>query len=80
MQRHSEPGQLTRRSFLAVAALAWVHPRLSKEVEIVQFSDAGVRLGKIRLPKVVKSDQEWRSQLSPLSYEITRRGGTERSV
>ena len=28
--------------------------------------------------KVVKSDQEWRDQLSPLEYEVTRHAATER--
>ncbi len=28
--------------------------------------------------KVVKSDEEWREQLSPETFEVTRRGGTER--
>jgi peptide-methionine (R)-S-oxide reductase len=28
--------------------------------------------------KVMKTDEEWREQLSPEEYEITRRGGTER--
>ena len=35
------------------------------EVTIVQFSDSGQRLQKVRVPKVVKSDEEWRKQLSP---------------
>ena len=34
------------------------------EVTIVQFSDSGQRLGKVRVPKVVKSDEQWREQLS----------------
>src|SRR6185503_4047034 len=35
------------------------------------------RLGTARLPKVVKSEREWRAQLSPVAYEITREHGTE---
>jgi len=29
--------------------------------------------------KIVKSDEEWRIQLSDLAYKVTRRGGTERA-
>lgn len=29
--------------------------------------------------KVIKSDEEWREQLSPLAYKVTRLGGTERA-
>ncbi len=46
-------------------------------VTIVRFSDAGRRLGRVRVAKVVKSEQEWRRQLSPAAFEITRLQGTE---
>jgi len=48
-----------------------------KEVTIVQFSDAGQRLQKVKVPKVVKTEAEWKQQLSPNAYDITRRADTE---
>ena len=48
------------------------------DVTIVEFSDAGVRQGTVRVSKIVKSEAEWRKQLSPLAFRITRQHGTER--
>jgi peptide-methionine (R)-S-oxide reductase len=85
---------MTRRDFLAVAAMAaggpsllprqWIRaarpmpPAAAEDVVIAQFSDAGVRQGTTRVPKVVKSENEWRNQLSPAAFEVTRHAGTER--
>ena len=46
-------------------------------VNIVDFSDAGVRAGVVHVLKIVKTDDEWRDQLGRGAYEITRKGDTE---
>ncbi len=47
------------------------------DVIIVQFSDDGKRLGKVKIAKVVKTEDEWRKQLSDGAFEITRHADTE---
>jgi peptide-methionine (R)-S-oxide reductase len=47
------------------------------EVTIVQFSDDGKRLGKVKIPRVVKTEEEWRKQLPSGVFEITRHADTE---
>jgi peptide-methionine (R)-S-oxide reductase len=47
------------------------------EVTVVQFSDAGKRLGAVKVARVVKSNAEWRKQLPSGVYEITREADTE---
>jgi peptide-methionine (R)-S-oxide reductase len=48
------------------------------EVTIVPFSPAGEAMPPQTVPKIVKTDAEWRKQLSPLAFDVTRREGTER--
>ena len=75
---------------MAVAAVAaWsfhsVPPPLSSatpsgpisEVEITEFSGAGVPTGTVRVQKIIKSEVEWRRQLSANAFDITRRADTE---
>lgn len=63
-----------RKPALLEAAPAKGEP---KEVTIVQFSDDGKRLDKVKVPKVVKTAAEWKKQLSPNAYDITRNADTE---
>jgi len=46
-------------------------------VTIVNFSDTGQNLGKETVPKIVKTDAEWRQQLSGNAFDIARRADTE---
>jgi peptide-methionine (R)-S-oxide reductase len=48
-----------------------------QEVEIVEFTDSGERKGTVHVPKIVKSENEWRQQLSPQAFNVTRQDGTE---
>src|ERR1041384_4751108 len=40
-------------------------PAQPQEIDIVEFSDSGERKATMHVPKVVKSDAEWKQQLSP---------------
>jgi peptide-methionine (R)-S-oxide reductase len=73
--------------FPALAAQAWTSrimgaslatPASTTDVAIEAFSPSGKTLGISRVPKVIKSDADWRAQLSALAYDVTRREGTER--
>jgi peptide-methionine (R)-S-oxide reductase len=76
-------------SALAVAGLALGCSRRSDAasppaaaggtVLIAEFDDNGKLLRSVRVAKVAKTDAEWRRQLSPLSYDVTRHEGTERA-
>ncbi len=47
------------------------------EVTVVEFTDAGERGETVHVPKVVKSESEWKQQLSPQAFNVTRHEGTE---
>jgi peptide-methionine (R)-S-oxide reductase len=48
-----------------------------KIVRIVDFSDSGERKGTSEVPKIVKTEAEWRKQLEPAAFDITRKADTE---
>lgn len=47
------------------------------DVSVVLFSDRGERLKTVTIKKVMKTPAEWRKQLTPNVYDITRNADTE---
>lgn len=74
----------SRRAFLLgaiatpLALSAKEQTASSATVVIENFSAAGKSLGKSKLPRIVKTDAEWRKQLDGDSFVVTRKEGTER--
>jgi peptide-methionine (R)-S-oxide reductase len=66
-----------RRSTIA-AAKPLAADEGPRQVTIVQFSADGKNTGTVIVPRVIKSDDEWRRQLSETSYWVTRHADTER--
>ena len=91
-EKGPKPLVITRRSLLLTSASAAAGIILcslrseagqargkeqAAEVMVVRFSDAGVKMAEIRVPKVIKTEREWRKQLSPAAFAVTRRDDTE---
>ena len=88
------PGHRSRRHFLAASSLAFAALAIgcarkseaaaapgkkSAKVTLVDFANDGKRLGTVQVERIVRTDAQWREQLSPLSYEVTRHAATERA-
>ena len=43
------------------------------DITITEFSPAGKVTGAVTVPKVTKTDAQWRRQLSPLAYDVLRK-------
>jgi peptide-methionine (R)-S-oxide reductase len=48
-----------------------------KVVKIVEVTGSGARKGTVMVEKVIKTEEEWKKQLSSLAYSVTRQKGTE---
>jgi len=73
----------TRRGFLGAlgagfgASLVLAGDTKEKTVRIVDFDAAGRKKGEMEVPKIVKTDAEWRKQLNAEQFAVTRKADTE---
>nr|WP_208393797.1 peptide-methionine (R)-S-oxide reductase MsrB [Rhizomicrobium electricum] len=64
----------------ATISALFVRPSVATTtVSVTEFSAAGQALGVKPIPKLVRSDEDWRRLLPPLAFEVTRHAGTERA-
>lgn len=74
-----------RRRFLKLVGSATVLPvrtvlasESKQTVRIVEFDASGIRTGIMEVEKIEKPLADWKKQLAPEQFEVTRRGATER--
>lgn len=72
-----------RRTFLKLLGATAATARFAvggggKTVRIVEFSPSGARTGVTNVEKVEKPEAEWKKQLTPEAFDVTRKAGTER--
>jgi peptide-methionine (R)-S-oxide reductase len=66
-----------RKSSLASVVAASAGSAALGPVTVVAFSAAGTPTGKVTVPRVIKTEEQWKQQLSPVSFEVTRKARTE---
>ncbi|HEY6452859.1 MAG TPA: peptide-methionine (R)-S-oxide reductase MsrB [Steroidobacteraceae bacterium] len=83
--RYTRRSVLLRTLALALAGASAGEPGFAATdgaaatVTVELFAPSGKSMGVAHIAKVVKSDADWRHQLSPEAFEVTRHAATERS-
>ena len=80
MKVHSFPVFTRRSLFLSALATAYtLHAAKAKIVKIVEFDPSGKRKGVVEVERIQKTEAEWKAQLTPEQFYVTRKQGTERA-
>jgi peptide-methionine (R)-S-oxide reductase len=69
-------GTLIRRTWSADSAATPAPGAVPQKVSIELFSAAGKSEGLVKVDKVIRTDAQWRSQLSAASFYVARQSGT----
>jgi peptide-methionine (R)-S-oxide reductase len=72
--------RVTRRAlFGTVLAGAAAHGAKGGMVKIAEVDASGRKTGVVSVEKIVKTEAEWKQQLTPEQFYVTRKKGTERA-
>lgn len=70
---------MQRRHILTAMPFSWFAWGKARLVKIADFDAAGRKTGVAEVEFIQKSDAEWKKQLTPEQFYVTRQEGTERA-